>query len=164
MGATARAISTAGVSGAERDAGRAVDDGSSDSTISMPAALLRREGRQQDARRLAVGLGRRDGVAQHALDLLGVEVLLEHRELAADPRVADGHQRTDRVGHEPLESLAHQHLAEPLPELGELVGADQVEDPFDLVVVAGAARGRSRECVEVDGRHPGYLAGRKPRR
>ena len=51
--------------------------------------------------------------AQRDLQLLGVEVLLEHREIAAHPRVADRVvERSQRFEHEALQSLPHQQVRE----------------------------------------------------
>ena len=47
------------------------------------------------------------------LQLLGVQMLLEHLQLAAHPRLADrAVERRDRVEHERLQSLAHQQVGE----------------------------------------------------
>ncbi len=63
-----------------------------------------------------------DGRAQRGLHVLGVEVLLEHVELAAHPGLADqAVERRERLDDEALQALAHQPLRERELERARIV-------------------------------------------
>src|SRR5437879_6111783 len=77
------------------------------------------------------------------MHLLGVEVLLEHFELAAHPRVADrAIERGQRVEHEALQSLLHQQIRKRLLQRDRIVGLQHRDDAAtERRCEIGAARG-----------------------
>jgi hypothetical protein len=79
-----------------------------------------------------------DAGAQRDVELLRVEMFLEHRELAAHPCIADRVvERGRRLEHEPLQALAHQQIRERVLQRRRVVLRQQSQD-----LAFGRGRGR----------------------
>ena len=103
---------------------------SSASTISRPRPCCSL-GNVVSSARGHTGLAREriDGRAQRDLQLLGVEVLLEHLQLAAHPRIAHGTiERGHRVEHEALQALPHHQVGERVLKRRDVVRVEHRQD------------------------------------
>ncbi len=102
---------------------------------------LLRQGGQQDAGRVRGRLGHAaDHLPQDELQGLGVDMLLDDRELTAHPRVADGGvERRDVLDDEALQAQRQQFLAQAPAQAEHVVGREQ-----GPVAGQGVARGRHR--------------------
>lgn len=96
--------------------------------------LLARQGGQQDPGRPGRRLQGHHGVAQRALDHLGVEVFLVHRQPAFQPRLPDQHVH----GGDALDQGARQppfidHAHQRVPQPACVLAAQQVEPGVDIL-------------------------------
>ena len=99
-----------------------------------------------------------------ALDLFGVQVLLEYGDLAAHPGFADGQvQRRHRVDHELLQALLHQRLGQMAAQFGQLVRLDQTQKYIQFARGSRAASAHAAQRGQVGQASAMILPGRCPR-
>ena len=131
---------------AERDALHALGNEQRLHHQQADAVLLVGKRGEQHARYAGLAGKGVDRRAHRHLQLLGVEVLLEHLQLAAHPGLAHGPvERGDRLQHELLQPLPHQHVGEHVLEAGCIVRLQEREHvPFERGRELVAARHGTR--------------------
>mmetsp|Transcript_3279 Transcript_3279/g.11502 ORF Transcript_3279/g.11502 Transcript_3279/m.11502 type:complete len:436 (-) Transcript_3279:3311-4618(-) len=143
---------------AQRQAGGALQTQQGLGHQQPEAVGLARQGGQQHAGRGAGGQGRQrmDGLAQHQLQGLAVDVLLEHLQRAVHPQLADKcRQWRKHLGDAARQASAQHRLRQLAAQAFDVVGLQQRGAAGDLGGLVGQrhagadARHRLQQCLQL---------------